>query len=185
MAAAAISAKFLLRVGGKHVFNPANLGVILAITLLPGAWVSPGQWGSDLAYALWFVALGGLVVQRARRMDISWMFLACFLGLCVARFAWLGVPLARGYSLLCHQTQNGGLLLFAFFMISDPMTIPNRPAGRLFYAIAVAVGAFLWQFYLYRPNGLIWALFLLAPAVPLIDRLLPAAKHQWHPAPAA
>ncbi|MDB5805178.1 MAG: hypothetical protein JWN73_2500 [Betaproteobacteria bacterium] len=182
IAALAISAKFLIRVGGKHVYNPANLGVILAITLLPGAWISPGQWGNDLAYALWFVALGGLVVQRARRMDISWMFLACFLGLCIARFAWLGVPFARGLTLLTHQTQSGALLLFAFFMISDPMTIPNRAGARLFYAAAVALAAFLWQFYLYRPNGLIWALFLLAPMVPLLDRLLPGARHQWQPA---
>lgn len=180
----AISSKFLLRVGDKHVYNPANLGVILAINLLPGAWVSPGQWGNDLAYALWFVALGGTVVQRARRIDISWMFLACFLGLCIARFAWLGVPFARGFNLLCHQTQSGALLLFAFFMISDPMTIPNRAATRLFYAFAVALGAFFWQFWLYRPNGLIWSLFLLTPMVPLLDRLLPGAKHRWRP-PAA
>jgi Na+-transporting NADH:ubiquinone oxidoreductase subunit NqrB len=183
IATAAISAKFLLRINGKHVYNPANLGVIIAITLLPGAWVSPGQWGNDLAYALWFVALGGLVVQRARRIDISWMFLASFLGLCIARFFWLGVPLARGLSLLSHQTQSGALLLFAFFMISDPMTIPNRTAARLFYAFAVALGAFLWQFYLYRPNGLIWALFLAAPMVPLLDRLLPGARHAWRPDP--
>ncbi|HEX4329347.1 MAG TPA: RnfABCDGE type electron transport complex subunit D [Burkholderiales bacterium] len=182
IATAAISAKFLLRINGKHVYNPANLGVILATTLLPGAWISPGQWGNDLAYALWFVALGGLVVQRARRMDISWMFLGCFLGLCIARFAWLGVPLARGFTLLSHQTQSGALLLFAFFMISDPMTIPNRTGARLFYAAAVALAAFLWQFYLYRPNGLIWALFLLTPMVPLLDRLLPGARHQWRPA---
>jgi len=183
IAMAAISAKFVLRINGKHVYNPANLGVILAITLLPGAWVSPGQWGNDLAYALWFVALGGLVVQRARRIDISWMFLGCFLGLCIARFVWLGVPLARGLTLFSHQTQSGALLLFAFFMISDPMTIPNRTGARLFYAAAVALGAFLWQFYLYRPNGLIWALFLLTPMVPLLDRLLPGAKHVWRPDP--
>jgi Na+-transporting NADH:ubiquinone oxidoreductase subunit NqrB len=175
----AISAKFVVRVGDKHVYNPANLGVILATTLLPGAWVSPGQWGNDLAYALWFVALGGLVVQRARRIDISWMFLIAFLALCAARLVWLDVPLARGFNLWSHQTQSGALLLFAFFMISDPMTIPNRTSTRLFYAVLVACGAFLWQFYLYRPNGLIWALFLATPIVPLLDRLFPGAKHQW------
>jgi Na+-transporting NADH:ubiquinone oxidoreductase subunit NqrB len=179
----AISAKFLLRVGDKHVYNPANLGVILATTLLPGAWVSPGQWGNDLAYALWFVALGGLVVQRARRVDISWMFLAAFLGLCAARLAWLDVPLARGLALLSHQTQSGALLLFAFFMISDPMTIPNRPSMRLFYACLVAAGAFAWQFVLYKPNALIWALFLATPLVPLLDRLFPGRKHEWRGSP--
>lgn len=185
IAALAISSKFVIRIGGKHVYNPANLGVMLALLLLPGAWVSPGQWGNDLAYALWFVALGGTVVQRARRIDISWMFLACFLGLCVARLAWLGVPLARGFTLMGHQSQSGALLLFAFFMISDPMTIPNRRVLRLAYACAVALAAFLWQFYLYRPNGLIWALFLLTPVVPLLDRLFPAPRHSWRPAGAS
>ena len=49
IATVAISSKFVLRIRGKHVYNPANLGVIAAITMLPGTWVSPGQWGSDLA----------------------------------------------------------------------------------------------------------------------------------------
>ena len=75
-AALAISSKFVLRVNGRHVFHPANFGVIAALALLPGAWVSPGQWGNDVALAAWFVALGGLVTQRARRWDISWVFLA-------------------------------------------------------------------------------------------------------------
>jgi Na+-transporting NADH:ubiquinone oxidoreductase subunit NqrB len=181
----AISAKFLVRTNGKHVYNPANLGVILAITLLPGAWVSAGQWGNDLSYALWFVALGGLVVQRARRYDISWMFLTAFLVLCGARLAWLGVPLLRGFTLLNHQAQSGALLLFAFFMISDPMTIPNHRRARLAYAVLVACAAFVWQFCLYRTNGLLWALFFAAPLVPLADRLWPAPKAQWRAAPAA
>jgi Na+-transporting NADH:ubiquinone oxidoreductase subunit NqrB len=57
-AAVAISAKFVLRANGKHLFNPANLGAMLGLTVLPGAWVSPGQWGNDLAYACWFIARG-------------------------------------------------------------------------------------------------------------------------------
>ncbi len=84
-AALAISSKFVLRVNGKHVFNPANFGVVVALLLLPGTWVSPGQWGSDVALAGWFVALGGLVTQRARRWDISWVFLAAWLVLVAAR----------------------------------------------------------------------------------------------------
>jgi Na+-translocating ferredoxin:NAD+ oxidoreductase RnfD subunit len=109
------------------------------------------------------------------------MFLACFLALCAARLLWLDPPLARGFTLLTHQSQSGALLLFAFFMISDPMTIPNRPSMRLLYAALVAGGAFLWQFYWYKPNGLIWALFFATPLVPLLDRLAPAAKHAWRP----
>ena len=171
----AISAKFLLRVNGKHVFNPANLGVIVALVLLPGAWVSPGQWGNDVALAGWFVALGGLVTQRARRWDISWVFLAAWLGLVAMRVLWLGQP----WTIFLHQFTNGGLLLFAFFMISDPMTIPNRRSARIGYAILVAALAFAWQFALFRTSGLLWALFLASPLVPLIDWRWPGEKFNW------
>jgi len=177
-AALAISAKFWLRVNGKHLCNPANLGVIAAVLLFPGAWVSPGQWGSDLALACWVIALGAVVTQRTRRWDISWMFLACWLALVLARVTYLG----QNWGVLLHQLQSGALLLFAFFMISDPMTIPNRQRARLLYAVLVAALAFFWQFVLFRPNALIWALFLAAPLVPLLDRLLPAPRFQWRAA---
>jgi Na+-transporting NADH:ubiquinone oxidoreductase subunit NqrB len=178
-AAVAMSAKFLLRWNGKHLFNPANLGAMLGLVLLPGAWVSPGQWGNDLAYACWFIALGGLVTQRARRWDVSWMFLAFYLALVAANVLWLD----RSWAILGHQMQSGALLLFAFFMISDPMTIPSRAAGRMLHAAAVAIVAFLWQFALFKPNGLLWALFLCVPLVPLIDRWLPAPRFEWGKAP--
>jgi Na+-transporting NADH:ubiquinone oxidoreductase subunit NqrB len=179
-AAIAITAKFTIRIGNKHVFNPANLGVIVALLAFPGAWVSPGQWGNDLAYALWFVALGGLVAQRARRWDISWCFLVAWLGLVGARVLWLGQP----PTIWWHQLQSGGLLLFTFFMISDPMTIPNRAVARVGYAVAVAATAFAWQFVFFKPNALLWALFLCSPLVPLVDRLWPAPKARWVSTPA-
>lgn len=176
-AALAISSKFVLRAKGRHVFNPANLGVIGALVLLPGTWVSAGQWGSDVALAAWFVALGALVTERARRADIAWIFLGSWLTLLAARVAWLGQP----WSILVHLLANGGLLLFAFFMISDPMTIPKRRAARAGYAILVAVLAFAWQFALFRTNALLWALFTASPLVPFIDRRWPGPSFAWRP----
>ena len=75
-AAAAISSKSLFRFRGKHLFNPATFGVIFAIVLLPGTWVSPGQWGQDVAIAGWIVAARRMLVTnraRARRyqLDVS------------------------------------------------------------------------------------------------------------------
>jgi Na+-transporting NADH:ubiquinone oxidoreductase subunit NqrB len=176
-AALAMSSKFLLRINGKHVYNPANLGVIAAITVLPGTWVSSGQWGSDLALAAWFLMLGSLVTERARRLDVSWVFLSTYLGLVALRVLLLG----QSWTIWWHQLGNGALLLFAFFMISDPMTIPNRRAPRVAYALIVACGATAWQYALFRPNALIWALFLLTPLVPLLERILPAQRFEWRP----
>lgn len=179
-AAACLSAKFVLRVEGKHLYNPTNLGVVLAVLLLPGTWVSPGQWGSDLLVACWVVALGGVVAGRARSAGLSLSFLAFFLGAYALRVAWLG----QSWAVFLHLLQNGGLLMFAFFMISDPMTAPNHPLARIAYAACVAALAFAWQFGLFVQNGPIWALFLCAPLVPLLDRLWPGAAPAWQRNPA-
>jgi Na+-transporting NADH:ubiquinone oxidoreductase subunit NqrB len=178
VAAIAIGSKFALRVNGKHLCNPANLGVMVALILLPGAWVSPGQWGHDLVAAGWFLMLGSVVTGRARRWDASWVFLGCFLGMVALRVLILG----QNPWVFVHQLGNGALLLFTFFMISDPMTIPNHRRARLLYAAIVATCAIFWQYGLYKPNALVWALFLCTPLVPLLDRWWPAEKFQWRPA---
>jgi len=107
------------------------------------------------------------------------VFLVAYLGLIALRVLALGQP----WAIFFHQFGNGGLLLFAFFMISDPMTIPNRRGARVAYAIVVAIAVFLWHFALFKPNGLVWALFLCTPLVPLIDRYFPAPKFEWRKPP--
>jgi Na+-transporting NADH:ubiquinone oxidoreductase subunit NqrB len=171
----AVGSKFIFRFRGKHLFNPGNLGVIFALVALPGTWVSPAQWGDDLALCGWLLALGLLVSHSAKRADVSLAFLGFHLGAAALRVLWLG---QRG-AVWLHQLGSGALLLFAFFMISDPMTIPNHPRGRVAHAALVAGLAYIWQFALYRPSPLLWALFLAAPAVPIWDGLWPAAKFEW------
>lgn len=179
VAALAISSKFLIRVRGKHVFNPANFGVGLALLVLPGTWVSPGQWGNDLGLGVWLIGLGALVARRASRDDAAFLFLGTFLALTAARLWQLGYSPERGWEIFSHQALNGGLLLFAFFMISDPMTLPNRPLARRLHVVLVAAFAFIWQFFHYQPHGALWALLCLAPLVPLWDFLWPGQGHNW------
>ncbi|MGA6972389.1 MAG: RnfABCDGE type electron transport complex subunit D [Candidatus Binatus sp.] len=174
-AAAAISSKSILRHRGKHLFNPATFGIIFAIVLLPGTWVSPGQWGQDVAIAGWVMMLGTLVTNRARRGDISWTFLVFHLGALALRIGYLG----QRWAVWTHQLESGALLVFAFFMISDPMTGPNARRGRIAHAALVAALAYAWQFRLFHTNGLIWALFIAAPCVPIWDAIWPARKFEW------
>lgn len=175
VASVAMASKFLLRIRGKHLFNPANLGVIFAITVCPGAWCSPGQWGQDIAIAAWILALGAIVSNRARRDDISLAFIFFFLVGVAGRVTYLG----QRWEVWLHLLRNGSLLLFTFFMISDPMTIPNDRRGRILYAATVAAITLFWQYGLFRPNALIWALFLATPLVPLMDRVWRAPKFSW------
>jgi len=171
-----IASKFILRWNGKHIFNPTNFGLVfMMLCARGGVWVSPGQWGDFAFFAFLVICLGGLVVNRASRADVTLAFLAAWLALTFGRSLWLGEPLA----IPLHRLRNGALLVFAFFMISDPKTTPNSRAGRLIFAGLVAFGAAFVQFKLFRTNGLLWSLAVFSLAVPLLDRLLPGQRYQW------
>lgn len=165
----AIGSKFLLRVDGKHVFNPATFGIATLLLFTDVAWISPAQWGSRTWAVFLFACLACLVLSRARRGDIAIAFLGSYVAILLARAFYLGDPLA----LPMKQMQSGALLLFAFFMITDPKTTPDRRSARMLFAVLVAaVGAWL-QFAHYMPQGLMYALFFASPLVPLLDRVFP------------
>jgi enediyne biosynthesis protein E5 len=171
----AIAGKFLVRVRGKHVFNPTNGALVAMLLLTDDVWVSPGQWGSAALFAFVLASAGSLVVTRAARADVAWTFLAAHAGLLLARALWLGDPLV----IPLHRLANGALVLFAFFMISDPRTTPDSRAGRLLFAVLVAAGGYVIQFVLLQTNPLLWSLAIGSLGVPLIDRLLPGRRYAW------
>jgi len=138
-------------------------------------WVSPGQWGTVAFFAFLMACLGAVVVNRASRSDVTFAFIAFYCALLFGRSVYLGEPLA----IPIHRLQSGALLLFTFFMISDPKTTPDSRAGRVLFAGLVAWGAWYVQFRLFRTNGLLWSLAAWSIVVPLIDRLLRGHQYTW------
>jgi Na+-transporting NADH:ubiquinone oxidoreductase subunit NqrB len=179
-AVVAIAGKFLIRYRGKHLFNPTNGGLVAVMLLTGGVWVSPGQWGSAAFFAFLLACLGGLVVNRALRGDVTYAFIGFYCALLFGRSVYLGEPVA----IPLHRLESGALLLFTFFMISDPKTTPDSRAGRVLFAALVALGAWYWQFRLFHTNGLLWSLAACSVAVPVIDRLVPGARYAWSSATA-
>ena len=172
----AIGSKFVLRVNGKHLFNPTNFALVVLMLATDGAvWVSPGQWGNIAFFAFLMACLGGLVVMRAARADVTVAFLAAWIALLVGRSLWLHEPM----TIPLHRLQSGALLLFTFFMISDPRTTPDSRAGRIVFAVLVAVSGWLWQFLMFGTNGPLWALAACSLLTPVIDFLLPARRYEW------
>ena len=129
--------------------------------------------------ALWFIALGGLVTRRIQRWDVSLAFLSAWGLLLAARLLWLGYAWDPGAAMWLQQLSSGAVLLFAFFMVSDPMTTPQHARARMAYALLVALAAFVWQVLLYRPHGLIVMLFVCSWSVPLWNRLWPRPRFVW------
>lgn len=175
-AAAAVISKFSIRISGKHVFNPANFGVLIGLSLLPGTWISAGQWGSGTALAFWLIAFGSVSLMRLRFQLMTWSFLTAYVGIFIFhRVLWMGYET----SVLLHHLENGTLLLFAFFMISDPKTAPNHTAAKLLQTLIVAGTAYVWQFEFYMTNALLWSLLFASLLVPVWDRLFTAPQFEW------
>jgi Na+-transporting NADH:ubiquinone oxidoreductase subunit NqrB len=173
-----IASKFLVRFKGKHLFNPTNFGIVAAMLATGDVWVSPGQWGNVAFFGFLMACLGGLVVNRAARSDVTFAFIVCYMALVFGRSIWVGEPM----TIPVHRLESGALLLFTFFMISDPRTTPDSRAGRILFAALVAFTAWYIQFRLFRTNGLLWSLALWSAIVPIIDRLLPGSRYNWaHP----
>ena len=98
-----------------------------------------------------------------------------YTALIFGRAIWLGDPLLIPF----HQIQNGALLIFTFFMISDPKTTPDTRIGRIFFALMVSLVSYYFQFVLFDTNSLFYALALSSLAVPLIDMVFKGQKYEW------
>ncbi len=173
----AVSSKFIFRINGKHVFNPAMFGVILALSLFPNSWISSGQWGFEIYTSLFLFLLGFSVTYKARVGIISFSFLLFYIVFLYYRIQFFGYR----DDVFFHQIQNGSLILFSFFMISDPMTSPNHNYARVIHTFLVAIVAYTIAYKFFKPNALVWSLFLCSPIVILLDLIFKKEKYFWLP----
>lgn len=172
-----VGAKFLIRARGKHIFNPACIGIVSVVLVSEGsAWISPGQWGQTTWFAAFAIGFAALVLSSAKRLDIALGFLAAFAAMLFGRALWLGDPMA----IPTHQMQSGALLVFAFFMITDPRSTPDSRLGRLIFAAAVAAFAAWLGWGPHIRGGMLYALAGLSFLTPLIDLALPARRFEWN-----
>jgi electron transport complex protein RnfD len=66
---------------------------------------------------------------------------------------------------------SGGTLLCAFFIITDPVSGPTTPKGKIFFAFGVALLVYLIRVFGGYPEGVAFAVILMNICVPLIDSL--------------
>lgn len=171
-----IISKYIIRINGKHIFNPSALGIVSVIYLTDNAWISPGQWGSNMVILFGVLCLGFIVTTRVQKLDISLAFLATFGLLLFARqIIYLGWPM----DFFVQSISTGSLLLFTFFMITDPKTTPDHSLARVIWAIAVAAVAFYLATFKFMNGAPIWVLIFAQPLVPLLDKLFKAKPFQW------
>src|ERR1051326_5589541 len=171
-----VASKYIFRFNHKHIFNPSAFGIIATIFLTNDAWLSPGQWGSNVVIFFLTITLGTILVTRVQKLDISLAFLLTFTGLLYWRQVYvLGWPM----DYFIHSVSTGSLLLFSFFMISDPKTSPSHSMARIIWAILIAAVSFYLAAFKWKYNTSIWILVAAAPLVPALDKIFKAEIFQW------
>ena len=151
-AGVALLVKYLVRPGGRHRFNPSNVGLVWVLLVIGPVHVFPQYlwWGplhAPVIAALVVIAVGAAWVLRAVGMlAMAASFLATFTAL-IALFAlggnsfvaiWSADPIsgAEYWLRICTSPE---LLIFVCFMMSDPATAARSRPGRLIYGAATAV----------------------------------------------
>ena len=171
-----ISSKFLIRSSGKHVFNPTNFGII-ALLILGVGWVSPGQWGSNFLLSIFLFFAAATILFGVKRWDVALAFLVSLFILEIFRsHLYLGWPMDFVY----HKFENGTLLLFTFFMITDPRTAPNHRKARILWAVALACVSFILSQYFYFYKAPIIALFIFSLSVPFLNKWMKSPQFNWN-----
>lgn len=172
----AIASKFVFRVNGKHIFNPANIA-ICSINLLTGkAWISPGQWGSAGLLVFVIGTLGFVVLNKVKRFDTAFAFFITFAALMYYRII---IQLNWELDFYFHQLCNGSLLLFTFFMITDPVSTPSHKTVRVVWSAIVAWIAYILQVKYFINGAPVWALFIASLFTPLLDFIFKAKRFSW------
>ncbi len=137
---------------------------IASITQAPLFGVLGGKGGEFITGAY---LLGGLYLWQQK--IITWHLPTAFLGALalVSGVFWLVNP-AHFASPLIHLF-SGASMLCAFFIVTDPVSGPTTPNGKLWFAGGVALITYFIRVYGGYPDGVAFAVIFMNICVPLID----------------
>jgi len=164
-AAISIMSKYVLRIKGRHIWNPSNFGISAMLFLVPETVASLSiQWGNYLLPMLVIWGLGSVIIWRLRRFHITFTYVLSFIAFAFLR-SWLtGSPWQSEIAPITGPMYQ----LFIFFMITDPKTTVRSKTGQCVVVFLVALVEMVMRMYqiVYAP---FYALFIVGPTAMLIE----------------
>jgi hypothetical protein len=167
-----IVSKYVLRLSGRHLWNPSNFGVSAALFLAPQTVsLLSIQWGNNIWPMLIIWLLGSVIVWRVGRLHISATYVASFIVLAFVRSALTGVPWQAALAPITGPMYQ----LFIFFMVTDPKTTVGPKWAQVLVVIAVAIVEMIFRLneIIYAP---FYALFIVGPVALLVEQAILAMR---------
>jgi Na+-translocating ferredoxin:NAD+ oxidoreductase RnfD subunit len=160
-----IMSKYVLRVKGRHLWNPSNFGICVLLFLAPETVAALTiQWGNFIWPLLVIWILGSVIIWRAKRIHISVTYVLSFLAFAFLRSWITGDPWRSEISPITGPMYQ----LFVFFMITDPKTTVRSKKWQCIVVFLVAFVEMLLRLnhVVYAP---LYALFLVGPTAMLVE----------------
>lgn len=167
-----IMSKYVLRVKGRHLWNPSNFGICVLLFLAPETVAALTiQWGNFIWPLLVIWILGSVIIWRAKRIHISVTYVLSFLAFAFLRSWITGDPWRSEVSPITGPMYQ----LFVFFMITDPKTTVKSIKWQCIVVFLVAFVEMLLRLnhVVYAP---LYALFLVGPTAMLIEIFLESRR---------
>ncbi|NNE65640.1 MAG: hypothetical protein HKN33_03665 [Pyrinomonadaceae bacterium] len=165
-AAISIASKYVLRLGGRHIWNPSNFGICMMLLLAPYAFSTLSiQWGNNLYAMVIIWTLGSIIIYRLKRFHIIATYVPLFVLSAAIVTYW------HGNSFLTNVSPITGPMyqLFIFFMITDPMTTVRKSKWAQSFVVFLIVAAET----IFRINENIhapyYALFIVGPIANVVE----------------
>lgn len=152
---AAISQKYIISYKGKHIFNPANLGLLFSIFVFNA---SAAWWGQSF----WpLIILAGIFIcYKMKRIQLPLIFIIVSV---IANTLFAGVLLMDAIT-----TIN---IFFIFIMLIEPITSPVTKKGLIIYPVLVAFFSSIFFRLIPQYDFSILALAAGNITVPFLNRL--------------
>jgi Na+-translocating ferredoxin:NAD+ oxidoreductase RnfD subunit len=161
-----IISKYVLRIGGRHLWNPTNLGMTMLLFLAPqhAASLSVQAGNNGWAVAVIWI-LGGLIMYKLGRFHIPLAFVAVFIPLAFFRHFVTGHPWQTELAPITSPMFQ----LYIFFMITDPKTTVHGRWNQILVAALVAVAETVCRLVFKDVHSLYHALFVVGPVAILVE----------------
>jgi len=167
-----IMSKYVLRIKGRHLWNPSNFGISVLLFLAPEAVASLSiQWGNYLLPMVVIWCLGSVIIWRVRRFHITATYVVSFIAFAFLRSWITGSPWQSEIAPLTGPMYQ----LFIFFMVTDPKTTVRSKLGQCVVVFIVALVEMVLRLnqVVYAP---FYALFMVGPAAMLVDLWLDSRR---------
>jgi len=160
-----IMSKYVLRLKGRHLWNPSNFGISVLVFLAPETVATLSiQWGNNVWPMLVIWVLGAAIIYRVKRFHITATYVLSFIAFAFLRSWIIGQPWQAEVAPITGPMYQ----LFIFFMITDPKTTVRSKKWQCIVVLIVAVVEMILRLYqsVYAP---FYALFLVGPTALLIE----------------